>query len=366
MEKASKALRRSSVRLKSMSSGHRELNMVISELRDMRSNAKAFATAQNTATQDMLKWSLSEENPAIQDTFVQLAELNSLWTEVQKEFADHLKEFITQFEMILEGEQHIDQARTHVTACEMRTAKIKKELKKASKRGNSEEIQQLEAKLAQAEKSCDQAQFEVLDRIQEHEAVKLIRVKGGLLKLSDSYLELAHKCHVIHEAHRDIAHQIPDVHDKELHEIRYTGHALARQAVLRAKDQVRVYNRRAPCAPPPPDGPPPPYSPTNHTDNTTYSPQYLPHSFSPDTQSQSSLGDNLNPFRTHPQNMDSSQSLVETPQNGSARQSADFSSPSRNPFDEEDGASSRLSTDWNASHTEYEEELAAAVAKVKT
>ncbi|PSN53083.1 hypothetical protein C0J52_09150 [Blattella germanica] len=114
-----------------MSSGHRELNMVISELKDVRSTAKAFAVAQNTATQDMLKWSVNEENPAIQDTFVQMTELNAIWSEVQREFADHLKEFITQFEMILEGEQHIDQARTHVTTCELRAAKIKKELKKA-------------------------------------------------------------------------------------------------------------------------------------------------------------------------------------------------------------------------------------------
>jgi hypothetical protein len=63
----------------------------------------------------------------------------------------------------------------------------------------------------------------VLDRIKENEAEKLIRVKKGLLKLSDSYLELAHKCRVIHEAHRDIACLIPDVHNKDLHENRYSG-----------------------------------------------------------------------------------------------------------------------------------------------
>jgi hypothetical protein len=63
----------------------------------------------------------------------------------------------------------------------------------------------------------------VSDRIQENETMKLIRIKEGLLKLSDSYLELAQKCCIIHEAHRDVAYQIPDVHNKELHEIRYTG-----------------------------------------------------------------------------------------------------------------------------------------------
>jgi uncharacterized membrane protein (DUF106 family) len=62
--------------------------------------------------------------------------------------------------MILESEHHIDQARVHVTACEMRAAKIQKEHSKASKRGNEEEARQLEMKLAQAKISCDQAQFE--------------------------------------------------------------------------------------------------------------------------------------------------------------------------------------------------------------
>jgi len=81
---------RSGVRLKSMSSGHQELNMVISQLRDVKSTAKAFATAQNTASQDMLKWSSSEENLAIQDTFLQLTELNALWTAVQKDFSGEI------------------------------------------------------------------------------------------------------------------------------------------------------------------------------------------------------------------------------------------------------------------------------------
>jgi hypothetical protein len=81
---------RSSVMLKSMSSGYQELSMVISELRDVRSTAKAFAEAQYTAAQDMVKWSLTEENPAIRDTFVQLSELSALWTEVQKEFAGEI------------------------------------------------------------------------------------------------------------------------------------------------------------------------------------------------------------------------------------------------------------------------------------
>lgn len=61
------------------------------------------------------------------------------------------------------------------------------------------------------------------DRLRENEAVKLIRVKASLLKLSESYLELANKCKVIFEAYSDVAHQLPDVHGQDLQDIRYTG-----------------------------------------------------------------------------------------------------------------------------------------------
>lgn len=37
-------------------------------------------------SQDFLKWAVNEENRALQDVANQLAELNLLWTEVQREF----------------------------------------------------------------------------------------------------------------------------------------------------------------------------------------------------------------------------------------------------------------------------------------
>lgn len=74
--------------------------------------------------------------------------------------SDHLKEFVIQFEMILEGEHHVDQARTHAAASERRAVKIKNKLNKASKRGNVEETRQLEIKLTEARDSCDLAKIE--------------------------------------------------------------------------------------------------------------------------------------------------------------------------------------------------------------
>lgn len=275
MNKAGKTLRRSSVRLKAIGTGHSDLSMVISELKDVRSTAKAFMNAQNTAMQDMLKWSINSENRAFQDVFSQLNELNTLWTEAQSGFSDHLKEFVCQFELILEGEKHVDQARNNLNRCELAEMKIRKELKKASKKSLSEDVRELELRLAQAERSRDHAQLEVVDRIQENEAVKLIRVKEGLIKLSESYMELAHKCLILYEAHKDIANEIPDIHLQEIQEIKYTGSQATKQAVSRVKDLLRQYHHCShnmlPCATRC-EEPPPPYY-TNISDEACCLPQ---------------------------------------------------------------------------------------------
>lgn len=112
---------------------------------------------------------------------------------------------------------------------------------------------------------------------------------------------------------------------------------MAKQAVLRAKDQVRVYSQHAPnmvpCAPIH-EGPPPPYSPTNRTNSTPYNPHYSPNPFSPEAQSLGFASDNSNPFRTSLQTLESHRSL-ESSDDGSIREASDVNSPSTSPFDEE-------------------------------
>ncbi len=61
------------------------------------------------------------------------------------------------------------------------------------------------------------------DRVRENEAVKMIRVKRSLMKLSDTYVELANKCKVIFESYGDVVQQLPDVEGEDLQNIRYTG-----------------------------------------------------------------------------------------------------------------------------------------------
>merc|ERR1719245_1388050 len=60
--------------------------------------------------QDLVKWSLKDENRAIQDALTQVGELFSVWTEVQRDFSEHIKNFKNQFDMILEGAKQLDMA----------------------------------------------------------------------------------------------------------------------------------------------------------------------------------------------------------------------------------------------------------------
>ncbi|XP_023335571.1 uncharacterized protein LOC111706871 isoform X2 [Eurytemora carolleeae] len=264
MEKASKALRRSGVRIKSIGSGHSELQMVISQLKDVRVASKGFATAQSAAMQDLVKWSLKDENRAIQDALTQVGELFSIWTEVQREFNDHMKEFRYQFEMILEGARQLDVARSTLLGAEQKETRIKKELKKAAKKATAEEIREMSGRLTEAEREKDIAQLEVVDRVREHEVVKLIRIKEGVFKVSEAYIDYAQKCEVIFGAQRDIALQLPDVTDRDIQDIKYTGSGATMQAVAKAKDKIKRFRRARSSTSVPTVGTvddlPPPYS----------------------------------------------------------------------------------------------------------
>ena len=186
----------------------------------------------------------------------------SVWTEVQRDFSTHIKEFQHQFDMILEGAKQLDLAKVELQSAEQKEGKLKKELKKAAKKATAEELREMSAKLGEAEREKDMAQLEVVDRVREHEAVKMIRIKEGLFKISEAYIDYAQKCDVIFGAQRDIALQIPDVQDRDIQDIKYTGEpkrhpnvqnaraqlsgaGSTQQSVARAKDQIKRFRRKS-------------------------------------------------------------------------------------------------------------------------
>ncbi|XP_043216729.1 protein diaphanous homolog 1-like isoform X2 [Amphibalanus amphitrite] len=86
MDKASKVFRRGGVRLRTLSSRHSELQLLISELRTVRAAQRGLVAAQNRAAQDLVRWSLRDENRAVQEVAQLLAELTAIYADVQTEF----------------------------------------------------------------------------------------------------------------------------------------------------------------------------------------------------------------------------------------------------------------------------------------
>lgn len=262
MEKASRVLRRSGVKLLSLGGANTDLSVTLSEVKNMRTSAKAFMNAQNLASHDMMRWAAHEQNTAIQDTFNQMSELNLLWTEVQNEFIDNLKEFRQMFEMILSGEKQIFLAKQNSAVCEQKEAKYRKELGRIVKKGALEsEMRMLESRIQQAERAKELAYAELGDRARENECIKLTRLKSGLLKISEAYIEMSTKCSLLFTAQRDVVLQLPDVNEHNLDAIKYSGRTTTTYVVEQARNQIKKYRRNSQTGTSS-NEPPPPYTPT--------------------------------------------------------------------------------------------------------
>ena len=89
-----------------------------------------------------------------------VGELMVFYTEVQKTFADRLKEFRSQFEMILEGEKTVAGAKSQFEICQEKETRLRKEVKRASKKSNAQtELRDWTEKLNQAEREKDLVMF---------------------------------------------------------------------------------------------------------------------------------------------------------------------------------------------------------------
>ncbi len=286
MEKAGTVLRRSGTKLRTSLGGspHGDLEMAIAQLRDAKATHRAFSQSEAAAWQDVTKWGLREGDEecgrAIADALCQIGELSSVWAEAQREHSEALRELRRGFEMVLEGERGVDAARGALSAAEAQEQRQRKELKKAARRRATQtELAELTSRLEECERARCLAAMEVQDRAREHGVVKTVRVREGLIRATQSYVDSAQKCETLFAAAHFVARQIPDVSDaREVGEVKYVGSGDAMRAVRTARDRVKNFrtssgtSRRrshggAPPVPPPPASlaasaadPPPPYS----------------------------------------------------------------------------------------------------------
>lgn len=237
MGKTSHAIRRSGVRLISMGSSHRDLQMVISQLKNVKNTFKAFSKAQHEAHHDLVTWSSTMENRAIKDSLMRMAELTSIWCdEVCEAFADQIKVFRQEFEAILDAEKALDQAKLNVEEVRGKEQKISKELRKMDPRDLSNTRDQ-EAKLRGATEQRLLAERNLEDQTEEVEVTKMIRVKKGILKYAEAHKTFGNKCDLIFSAAHRVASQIPDVEGESIKNIRYTGGSVTYEIVRALKEQ---------------------------------------------------------------------------------------------------------------------------------
>ena len=117
-------------------------------------------------------------------------------------------------------------------------------MKKATKaKAPDADLREIEKRLDALERDRDKNQIDVFDTVRENEIVKMIRIKDGMLKTTQSYIDMVRKGDVLFGAGKFIAQQIPDVGEREIHEIKYTGSGATMQAVIDAKQKISYYSR---------------------------------------------------------------------------------------------------------------------------
>ncbi|XP_065192865.1 tropomyosin-like isoform X2 [Sycon ciliatum] len=235
------SIRRSSYRLKALSTGHKELQLVISEQKSARVEYKNAIKVNKSATDQLLKWSQTEESEALQVSIQALAELNLAWCDVQRDLADQLKVANTTFERILEEEKELDKARKALEKSQQKEKTMQKEVDRIHKKGEDPGF--AERKLEQAMRSKEIAESEVQGRYQETEANKQNMVREGLVCVAQAHLSMARKCSTLFEAYESICQTIPTRSERDSEPPPFTDSskvASVCQSAIRMADRAQV------------------------------------------------------------------------------------------------------------------------------
>lgn len=238
------SIRRSGAKLFSLGSGHGNLVMTISQLKELRNATKSVISVQNDTIFDMLKWGNQESNRAIKDIVERFGELCSMWTEAQKQFANDLKDVRNHFEMILEGERIVDSANQLVDSAETKEVRLRKEHKKLKKKSCApiDQLRDIEERITKVHLDKNYAESEATCKLKDHEAVKMIRLREALKKFSTGQLALCKKGQLLFEAGNDVIEYFPEISSDDIQDIKYQGSAATTQIVIRTKEKLKNFN----------------------------------------------------------------------------------------------------------------------------
>jgi len=271
MRRASQSLRRGGVRLRSIGSDQADLQMVISQVKEVRETAKAFAKSQTSAIQDLVAWSAKTEQKILRDTMAQVCELFTLWNEVQVDLIFHIKDMQHQFEKILDGEKQVEKVRASYNAAEAKVSKLKKEARKSVPEVSTNQFKSTLEKLEEAKNDEKIALKEVEDIAARHEVTKLNLCRNALIKISDGYRQYGQLCEMIFNVQGKVCSRIPEASINNCRNFQEFDNEPGEYLVKNCKEKVKnmkvqdISQKRnakeinAPISYP--KDPPPPYNP---------------------------------------------------------------------------------------------------------
>lgn len=187
--------------------GHGELQHAILSEKQAKAAFKSWVKAQSEASVCLEKWAAHEANPAIQDCFAKLSEINKLWLESQLVFAQCIKDYREALEAILVQELSSDAATKHMQKCEKHERQCEKDIQRLQKKGES--TAGSEARLRQARSLRELADSSRATATREKEHFKHRLVVESLESYADAQISLFEKGIAVCRGYKDLLRQLP-------------------------------------------------------------------------------------------------------------------------------------------------------------
>lgn len=220
--------------------GHTELQHVISSEKQAKSTFKSWIRAQSEVSGCLERWASREENPAIQDLFVKLLELDKVWAEVQQLYVEQIKDYRLALESILHQELTADSARKHKQKCEKIERGCEKEIQRLQKKGES--TVGVEARLRQARSLRELADASANTANRDLEHFKNRVVVESIDRFADAQIAMFEKGIAIFRAQKDLVRVVPPsaYHLSEQAMVPYPGTDRTTRILLEVTEHVRA------------------------------------------------------------------------------------------------------------------------------
>lgn len=191
---------------------HRPLVVAISEERQAHETLLKLILARVNAGTSILRWAKSEENQELKNTMCRLYDINLMWAQVQREYAEKSNALGMSLKEILQIEAGLDALRKNLKDISEKREKLSKSHGEALKKKgdhNSSPVasDELEKLIDEEEELMSELDVKNI----KAEIFKSTGIKKSLTTVMDANLELARKMQLIFTTAKLVLEEIPDV-----------------------------------------------------------------------------------------------------------------------------------------------------------